>query len=48
MADALAALHGLLEEYAPQWYTQELQQKALCALQLLKPNTEPEASRHQD
>jgi hypothetical protein len=48
LADALAALHRLLEEYAPQWYTQELQQKAVCALQLLKQGKGTKARGHLD
>lgn len=34
LADALADLHRLLEEYAPSWYTPEHHQKAESALQL--------------
>ena len=36
LREALAALYGLLEEYSPQWYSQELREKALRALQMLK------------
>ena len=34
LADALADLHQLLEEYAPSWYTQEHHEKVESALQL--------------
>jgi hypothetical protein len=36
LADALAELHNLLNQYAPSWYTQEHHTKAESALQLLK------------
>lgn len=32
LIEVLSLLHGLLEEYAPSWYTQELHQKAEAAL----------------
>lgn len=36
LAEALADLHNLLNEFAPSWYTQEHHTKAESALQLLK------------
>jgi len=36
LAEALADLHKLLNEYAPSWYTQEHHTKVESALQLLK------------
>ena len=36
LAEALADLHSLLNEFAPSWYTQEHHTKAESALQLLK------------
>jgi hypothetical protein len=34
--EALAELYGLLEEYAPSWYTQQHHQRAESALRLLR------------
>jgi hypothetical protein len=36
VADALAELYNLLEQYAPLWYTQEHHEKAESALRLTK------------
>jgi hypothetical protein len=35
-AEALAELYGLLEEYAPSWYTQQHHQRAESALRQLR------------
>ena len=34
-ADVLAELHGLLEQYAPQWYTQQQHVRVERALRIL-------------
>jgi hypothetical protein len=36
VADALAELYDLLEQYAPVWYTREQHERAESALRLLK------------
>lgn len=41
VADILAELYCLLEQYAPIWYTQEQHERAESALRLLKNLEEP-------